>query len=237
MNASPDKPLAGRIAFVTGATRGIGRATALALAKAGAHVIAVGPDPGRAGRTGRRDQRGDRRARDPGAARPDRRRRHRPAGRGHLRAAQAARRPGACGRRAGRAAPVAHIEPKAWDEVIATNLTSIYRLIRSFEPLLRAVRRRARMLLSTRRRGADQGRSGAPMPRPRRGWRRWCAAGPTRSSTTPVRVVLIEPRPMRTRCAPGFPGRGPDDPAPIPSEIGPMIVELARGDCGRRRRR
>ncbi len=35
------KPLANRIALVTGASRGIGYATALALAKAGAHVVAV----------------------------------------------------------------------------------------------------------------------------------------------------------------------------------------------------
>src|SRR3954465_1422310 len=37
----PVKPLAGRIALVTGASRGIGHASALALAKAGAHVVAV----------------------------------------------------------------------------------------------------------------------------------------------------------------------------------------------------
>ena len=36
-----DKPLAERIALVTGASRGIGYATALALARAGAHIVAV----------------------------------------------------------------------------------------------------------------------------------------------------------------------------------------------------
>ncbi|HEU4519436.1 MAG TPA: SDR family NAD(P)-dependent oxidoreductase, partial [Microvirga sp.] len=36
-----ERPLADRIAVVTGASRGIGRAAALALAAAGAHVIAL----------------------------------------------------------------------------------------------------------------------------------------------------------------------------------------------------
>jgi NAD(P)-dependent dehydrogenase (short-subunit alcohol dehydrogenase family) len=36
-----DKPLSNRIAVVTGASRGIGRAAALALAEAGAHIVAL----------------------------------------------------------------------------------------------------------------------------------------------------------------------------------------------------
>ncbi|MFL5080170.1 MAG: SDR family NAD(P)-dependent oxidoreductase, partial [Microvirga sp.] len=36
-----DRPLADRLAVVTGASRGIGRAAALALASAGAHLIAL----------------------------------------------------------------------------------------------------------------------------------------------------------------------------------------------------
>src|SRR5690606_24324962 len=34
--------------------------------------------------------------------------------------------------------PVPHLEPKVWDQVMAVNATANYRLIRAFDPLLRA---------------------------------------------------------------------------------------------------
>jgi retinol dehydrogenase-12 len=43
----PDRPLAGQIALVTGATSGIGTVTAAGLARKGAHVVVVGRDPAR----------------------------------------------------------------------------------------------------------------------------------------------------------------------------------------------
>lgn len=46
MTAGQDKPLSGRLALVTGASRGIGAEIAVALGQAGAHVILVARTPG-----------------------------------------------------------------------------------------------------------------------------------------------------------------------------------------------
>lgn len=43
-DANPDRPLEGKLALVTGASRGIGEATALALASAGMHVVITARD-------------------------------------------------------------------------------------------------------------------------------------------------------------------------------------------------
>jgi NAD(P)-dependent dehydrogenase (short-subunit alcohol dehydrogenase family) len=49
---------------------------------------------------------------------------------------------------------------------------------------------------------------------------------------TKVRAVLLNPGPMRTRMrAEAMPGEDPDT-LPDPSEIGPLIVELAQSDLG-----
>src|SRR4051794_3722363 len=44
---SPDRPLTGKICLLTGATGGLGRATAIALAERGASLVLAGRDPGR----------------------------------------------------------------------------------------------------------------------------------------------------------------------------------------------
>ncbi len=131
------KPLDGKIALVTGASRGIGRAVALELAKAGAHVIAT------ARTVGGLEELDDeiRKLGSSATLVPV-----------DIKDFPAIDRLGASlferfkkldvlvgnAGQLGSLTPVGHIEPKTWDDVMAVNLTANYRLIRSCDPLLRA---------------------------------------------------------------------------------------------------
>src|SRR5437899_123825 len=122
-------PLAERIALVTGASRGIGYATALALASAGAHVVAVARTVGgleelddtirAAGGSATlvpldlRDADGIARLAD--ALHERYRRLDVLVGNAGV---------------PGPSSPLAHVEAKAWDEVLAVNVTANWQLIR-----------------------------------------------------------------------------------------------------------
>jgi NAD(P)-dependent dehydrogenase (short-subunit alcohol dehydrogenase family) len=226
-----DRPLADRIALVTGASRGIGRAAALALAGSGAHVIAVArtqaaleqlDDEIRA-TTGARatlvpmDLANGHGIDELGLAI------HQRHGRLDILVHAAAI--------LGGLTPVAHIDPPQFDEVVAVNLTAAYRLIRSLEPLLRQSDCGRAIVLTT-----------GVAARPRAFWGAYAAtkAGlealvrcwADEIETTPVRAVLLDPAVMRTRMrAEAFPGEDPET-LPDPAEIGPMIVELAQAELG-----
>jgi NAD(P)-dependent dehydrogenase (short-subunit alcohol dehydrogenase family) len=128
--------------------------------------------------------------------------------------------------------PVAHIEPKHWDRVVATNLTATYRLIRTTEPLLRAAPAARAIFLTTSRAHRPKafwgpyGATKAAMENIVRTW-----ADELEQSS--VRAVLLEPGAMRTRMrAEAMPGEDPET-LPDPAEIGPLVVELVqRADLG-----
>src|SRR5579872_1291017 len=129
-------PLTGRIALVTGASRGIGAATALALAQAGAHVVAIARTVG-----GLEEL--DDRIRSAG-------------GTATLVPLDMtdfdglARLAGALGERYGRldilignaaivgpSSPLDHVARKDWDEVMKVNVTANWQLICAMDRLLR----------------------------------------------------------------------------------------------------
>ena len=130
------KPLADCIALVTGASRGIGRATALALARQGAHVVAVARTVG-----GLEELDDEARAAGGSATLVPLDMRDSP---GIYRLAAALneryqRLDILVGNAAvvGQRSPLGHIEPQDWDETIAINVTANWHLIRAMDPLLK----------------------------------------------------------------------------------------------------
>jgi len=130
------KPLENRLALVTGASRGIGAHTALALAGAGAHVILT--------------------ARTEGGLSEVEEKIHQAGGTATIApldlmngehidqlAQHIANRWGKLdilvlnAGQLGPLSPLSHIPPKDWEKVIGVNLTAPYRLIRGFDALLR----------------------------------------------------------------------------------------------------
>src|SRR5208282_4779733 len=129
-------PLADRVALVTGASRGIGYATALALARAGAHVVAVARTVG-----GLEELDDAVRAAGSSATLVPLDMRdydglYRLAGALNERHARLDVLVGNAGV-VGVLSPLDHVEPKSWDEVMAVNVTANLHLIRAMDPLLK----------------------------------------------------------------------------------------------------
>lgn len=224
-------PLDGRIALVTGATRGIGKASALALAKAGAHVVAVGRTQGaleglddeiRAA-TGKSasliplDLLDGPNLDNLGLAL------HQRFGKLDILVHAAAE--------LGGLTPISHIDPKQWDRVIGLNLGASFRLIRTTERLLR-VSDAGRAIFFTSGRAirpkAFWGPYGASKAALENLVRTWA----DELENTTIRAVLLDPGVMRTGMrAEAMPGEDPMS-LPHPDEIGPLIVDLAQADLG-----
>src|ERR1700736_1337408 len=219
-------PLASRIALVTGASRGIGYAVARALARAGAHVVAVART--QAGLEELDDeirQAGGSATLVPlnltdfdgiarlGAALHERH------GRLDILVGNAGV--------PGPSSPLGHIDLKPWNDVIAVNLTANFQLIRCMEPLLRKSDAGRAVFItagSAQRAPGYRGPYAASKAALETLVRGWAAE----TASTPIRVNLFSPGPIRTRMrAVVFPGEDPltlDTPEQAAELIVPMCA-------------
>ncbi len=217
----------GRIALVTGASRGIGRACALALAKAGAQVIACGRskaaleelDDEIIKATGQHATLipfdiTDNDAFDRLSSVLFER-----FGRIDVLVHAAAI--------SGTLSPVTHHEPKDFDKVVAVNLGAIYRLLRALEPLLRQSTAGRAIFLTTGS-SVTQGRAfWGPYGATKAAMETLVRAWADEIEITPIRAAIVSPGAMRTRMrAAAYPGEDPES-VPLPTEIAPLILELA----------
>jgi NAD(P)-dependent dehydrogenase (short-subunit alcohol dehydrogenase family) len=126
--------------------------------------------------------------------------------------------------------PLAHVEPKAWAAALAVNLTANWRLIRSLDPLLRASPAgRAVFVTSGVTRGiyAYWGLYAAT----KTALETLVLTYAAETAKTNVRVNLVDPGVVRTRLrAEAMPGEDPMS-LPPPDSVCDLFVRLAEASC------
>jgi NAD(P)-dependent dehydrogenase (short-subunit alcohol dehydrogenase family) len=222
-------PLADRIALVTGASRGIGRAVALALAAAGAHVIAV------ARTVGGLEELDDEIKTAGGSATlvpldlKDYEGIARLGGALFERYTKLDVLVGNAGI-LGPLSPLSHVEPKAWDDVMAVNVTANWHLIRCMEPLLLQSDAGRAVFLSSGVSWAARAYWG-PYAISKAALNTMVQTWAAETAKTALRVNLFTPGPIRTRMrAQAMPG---EDPMSLetPEQVAEKIVEMCLPAC------
>jgi len=223
--------LAGRVALVTGASRGIGAAVAKRFAAEGAHVILAARTVGGleevddaiqvAGGTATLvplDLKDVEQIDRLGAALYER------YGKLDILVGNAAV--------LGVLSPLGHIDPEVWAEVMAVNVTANWRLIRSMDPLLRRAEA-GRAIFVTSRAGSGVFPYWGAYAASKAALEMMVRTYAGETSKTRLRVNLLDPGALRTALrAEAFPGENPSTLA-HPDSIAHRFVELAAPDCQR----
>ncbi len=221
--------LAGRIALVTGASRGIGRAVALRYAKEGAHVIAM------ARTKGALEELDDEIKAATGKSATliaenitDYAKIDQVGGALFQRYGKLDILVGNAGS-LGQLSPMPQYTPKMWDEVFAVNVTANWRLMRSLDPLLRAADA-GRALFVTSMAARSQSMYWGPYAASKAALEQMAIIYAKELAHTKVRVNLIDPGAVATKMfATAFPGADLKTMAQ-PDQITDIFVTAARAD-------
>lgn len=222
---SDERPLSGRVALVTGASRGLGAAIAVVLGAAGAQVVATGRNAAALEET-------DDAIRAAGGAPAsllplDLRRGEDVDMLGPTIAGRFGRLDVVVGNAAvlGRLGPVTHLPAKDWAEVIAVNLTANWHLMRTTEPLLRASDA-GRAVFVTSGRAARPKAYWGPYGASKAALEHLAVTWAQELAITPVKVNVFDPGIVRTRMrAAAMPGENPMT-VPAPEEVAPKVLPL-----------
>lgn len=223
--------LQGRLALITGATRGIGAAVAKRFAAEGAHVILVGRTQGALEELD--DEIGD----SGGAATlvPLDLRQfddidrlglglHERFGKLDILVGNAAVLP--------QLSPTAQIDPQVWQEILDVNLTANARLIRSLDPLLRRSDA-GRAVFTTCAAGREADAYWNAYAASKAGLEALVRSYAAEIAGTAMRANLIDPGPVHTRLRNNaFPGESKDSLRKPEDVTGPFIA-AASADCTR----
>lgn len=128
--------------------------------------------------------------------------------------------------------PIGHISPKDFDKVMAVNVTANWRLIRSLDPLLRQSEAGRALFLTSvqaQTRTAFWGLQSISKAAVEAMAKTWA----NESLQTPMKINLADPGPTRTGLrAKAMPGEIPDN-LPAPNEVAGELVELLKPDVFR----
>lgn len=226
MNENPNNK---RIALVTGASRGIGRAAALALGKAGYHVIL-------SARTSGGLEEADDEIHSSGGSSSILK----------LNLAHGAKIDAlgptlysrwqkldvlvAAGGILGRLSPLSHTPTEEWEQVLNINLTANWRLIRTVDPLLR-LSDAGRALFITSRAARKIRAYWGPYAVSKAGLEALVKTYAEEVRSTQVKVNLLDPGPTRTKMrAQAYPGED-QTKLKTPDALASLILELTAPEC------